>query len=1505
MIQRIYSQLTVLLFFLSVASLSTQAQVTVLTSTTHLPRNVAEPIYFTAYGCDGQVVWLNFLQQPIGTGNVSQDTPSFQGTNTYFVKCGDAAPIRFLIDKTRTTRSTTPIISADRTTINAGETVTLTAPNCSGVVTWMSNNFVLSKSSTFVATPTTNTTYSALCTESTNSVSLPSAQLVTVQVNNPSLPPPIINTRDLTGVVQIGQPTQLGAFNCFYTVNWLKNGDGIGSGTTITVTAAAGDIYTATCSNDGVVSPASNAISTPRPAPVIQNELMNRTVCLNASTTFQIEATGATSFQWQFNNQNIIGATNASYTISQVTEAQVGSYRVIVSNASGSVTSNSAAVSLFAPISVSMSSTSVACFGGINGTATVAASNGLAPYSFVWSNGASGSTISNLAAGNYTVTVTDANGCTATNNVTVTQPAELVASASSQSVSCFEGTNGTATVAVSGGTSPYRFSWSNGAEGSTITNLTAGTYSVTVTDANGCTTSTNVSVTQPSQLIASLATQSVSCFEGTNGAITFTGSGGTSPYRFLWSNGATGPAITNLVAGAYSVTVTDANGCTAEGNAMVTQPERPVAISLTSTAVSCFEGSNGTATVTGSGGTVPYRFLWSNSGTASTITNVTAGTYSVTITDANGCILTGSVPVTQPEAPLGVQVSATPVSCFGGSNGSATAIASRGTAPYSYLWSNGLTDPTITNVPAGDFTVTVTDANGCIASTAVPVPQPSQLVASVTNQPVLCHGENTGSALVAVSGGIFPYTFTWSNGLTVNNPSNLPAGVFSVVVTDANRCTSELSTTITQPEPLAYSFLKEDVKCFGGTDGKIELIPTGGTAPYQMIANGQSLALTGQLFRADSYQINVRDANNCLSGFTTVQIQQPSSPVTAQLLEAKSPRGFGLRDGLVVVEIKGGTGPFSGFSTTWSWDGGSNSSEIKTETGNSLKTTLENAGGGNYTLQVTDTQFAAALSKAGCTATLTYFLEQPEKITAVTSVDKGVSCFGKFDGQLSAVVRGGVIFDNTNPYQYQWFKKENETRVRLNETADKLINVDAGLYVLRVTDKNDITAEFEVNLNVTPSLLTTVVAQENPTCSSSKDGFIEIQTVGGVAPLTVDWGGGISGSKIVNLSAGNYFGVVRDREGCTGEVAVALSAKENVQVRVAKKTESICFNGCDGAIELQVQGNISPFTVAWTQNSTMGTAANLSGTVVNNLCPGEYIANITTNLGCTVSSGAILLANPAVKTIQVSDDLIVCSDANVEIDAAALVPSKSYLWTLPSGLQTTAPRLLIRENGTYALQVEDANGCKASDSFSVQVVNVSNGLLFSVASSGVMGEFVYAVNLTPTSVPTAWRVTGPASVVREENSLLVLNPTGIGQIQIELLSSAGGCVSNIKRIIEITDGLTTNTKETIQWSETPANHEQVNELLTENSFIVYPNPTAGLFYVKTGQSAVKKASVRIVEATMNRLVHQEDFIEIDTFGVPVHLDAYALKEGSYYVIIVVDDQRIVKRLFVKDGGGKL
>jgi hypothetical protein len=308
----------------------------------------------------------------------------------------------------------------------------------------------------------------------------------------------------------------------------------------------------------------------------------------------------------------------------------------------------------------------------------VTAGGGSPVYTYQWSpSGGNGATASSLTAGNYTVVVTDANGCSITSTATITQPTVLAGIGSTiNNVSCFNGNNGSARVTPGGGTGPYTYLWSPaGGNAITASSLPAGNYTVTVTDANGCTISSTAVITQPAVLTGVGSTlTNVSCFNGNNGSARVNPAGGSGTYTYLWAPaGGNAQTASNLSAGTYTVTVTDANGCTISSTATITQPTAVTATGSTLTNVSCFSGGNGSATVTPGGGTSPYTYLWSPiGGNAITASNLAAGTYTVLVTDANGCTITSTATITQPTAITATGSTLTNISCFNGNNGSAT-----------------------------------------------------------------------------------------------------------------------------------------------------------------------------------------------------------------------------------------------------------------------------------------------------------------------------------------------------------------------------------------------------------------------------------------------------------------------------------------------------------------------------------------------------------------------------------------------------------------------------------------------------------------------------------------------------------------------------------------------------------------------------------------------------------------------------------------------------------------
>ncbi len=590
-------------------------------------------------------------------------------------------------------------------------------------------------------------------------------------------------------------------------------------------------------------------------------------------------------------------------------------------------------------------STNVACNGASTGSATAAGASGTAPYTYLWSNAANTATISGVPAGTYTVTATDALGCSGTTSVIITETTAIFLGAvpSVTNASCGVACDGEIfNVVVAGGTPPYTYLWSNGATTANISGLCAGAYTGTVTDANGCTfVSPPVTISAAGNLTLATAptVTNATCNGGCDGTITGIAiSGGTAPYSYAWSNGATTANITGLCAGNYDLTVTDNGGCTftLPLAITITEPTALVIPTPTVTNISCNGLTDGTIAVAPTGGTGTYTYLWSPAGgSIPTASGLGAGTFTVTVTDVNGCTATESASVTEPTA-LGLNgfPTVTNVDCFGESTGTVTGLnPTGGTPPYTYLWSNGATTQDVTGLPAGTYNGTVTDANGCTLSspTGFTVTQPATALSlsgfpTVTN--VACFGESTGAVTgLNPTGGTPPYTYLWSNGATTQDITGLAAGTYNGTVTDANGCTLSSPTgfTVTQPAAalnLAGFPTATDVTCNGAADGAVsDLMPTGGTAPYTFLwSNGATTAgLTG--LDAGTYNGTITDANGCtLSSPTGFTINEPDSlDVQGVVTDATAAGG----DGAIDATVTGGTTPYA-----YDWDNGATTEDI-------------------------------------------------------------------------------------------------------------------------------------------------------------------------------------------------------------------------------------------------------------------------------------------------------------------------------------------------------------------------------------------------------------------------------------------------------------------------------------------------------------------------------------------------------------------------------------------------
>jgi gliding motility-associated-like protein len=957
--------------------------------------------------------------------------------------------------------------------------------------------------------------------------------------------------------------------------------------------------------------------------------------------------------------------------------------------------------------SVLATGTDIVCNGANTGAASVATTNGNSTFTYAWTgpNNYTGSTstISSLASGNYFVTVTDITGCQATSGVTLDQPFPLVLNTNVNDVTCFGASTGSIQTLVSGGTvgAGYTYLWSNSTTNPNATGLAAGPYSVTVTDANSCTITQNLTVNQPLPLVESVPAviTPVSCFNGNNGSIDVTISGGTQPYQYNWTpSSIVTEDLSNLTAGPYSLSVIDGRGCSYNSNYVIAQPT-DIQLSSIPLAVDCFGNNTGSINLTVTGGTpLPgYNFQWFNqTGAMSSTTtedafNLFAGSHTVIVTDGNGCKDTLATIVNQPTQLTITNPVLQNINCFGVPTGSIGITVQGGMgSPYNYNWttSNGsglnATVEDQVNLGAGTYSVVVSDANNCSASATYSLTQPNQaLSTSFQVQDVKCFAENTGEINVTTIGGTAPYNYSWStlngSGLTVNSEdqNQLSAGDYNLVVTDNNGCTNTLTIAVGQPtQPLTLSETHQNVLCYGGNNGSIDLLTTGGTSPYSyQWSNGASIIFTAttedlsNLF-ADNYLVIVQDANQC-SANLNVNVSQPLAPLQLSN-EVVDVACFGNTTGEIDLTVTGGT---VGYTFDWSNDGTGDNNDTED---------LVAVASGTYTVTVTDNN--------GCTEVQTAVVSQPAFGIASTIIMTPSECFGQPSGAIDLNVTGG-----TAPYSYDW----NNDGTGDNDDSQDLNNIPSGFYSVTVTDGNGCIHTAGTFVSQPGQALIVNAVVTDPSCYGYSNGSIALQISGGTTPYSMAWGNqneyllNNPSELLSGLAIGTYYYRVTDRNGCVFEEYITVNQPDTIAVGNII-TDALCYDGNDGTITLSPSGGTQPYSYSW---SNLTSSQNQTG-----LVSGTYTFVLTDSNGCTfeeslfVGEATQIVISSQITPLSCIDE----TDAGIEIytDGGTL----PYNWQWSNGENTESISNLGA--GLYTLILTDGNACVRTDDFTISTSEV-------------------------------------------------------------------------------------------------------------------------------------------------------------------------------------------------------
>ena len=858
--------------------------------------------------------------------------------------------------------------------------------------------------------------------------------------------------------------------------------------------------------------------------------------------------------------------------------------------------------------------------------------------SYRWHDGSTDSTFQAQKPGLYWVEVTDFCAQKRIDSIRVEVFEHPVIQLDTLNGDCF----GTIASVMATANSPYlpiSYRWSTSATSPDLTNIPDGTYTVTVTDAKGCTSTNSTWIEAGGNLQVAATTTAIPCF-GQTGSVHLNFAVGKPPYLFKWSDGNTGQDLQNAAADNYSVTVTDADGCSQVLQSSLIQPEVLLSTGIASLPA-CAGIANGEVSFSGaSQGTPPYALRWSTNATTPNLSNLPAGSYQLTVTDANGCELVETVQISEFATPA-TQATVADISCFGASNGSVSVALTGGSPGFQYAWSNLSAASQIDNLEPGNYALTLTYADRkCIQTFDFQVKEPLAVLLAATPAPVFCNGETNGSIDLMVQNGIAPLSFFWSNNSISEDLNDLPAGLYSVTVTDATACTEVMTVDVTEPTALLSGGITTGTACPGMTNGAATFLgATQGTPPYslQWSTSATIPHLTG--LASGPYQLTITDANGC-EGVETVQVPEFLTPLSdADVADISC---FGKNDGSISVHLSGGS---PGFGYLWS--------------NQSAAPEIEHLSPGNYALTLT-------YADGNCTQTFNFQIQEPLPLI-VSAASSPAICNGGLGGEIDLTVQNGIA-----PLAFLW------SNVAVTED---LKNLQTGIYQVTVTDATGCTKTYSQAVAEQPGISLNAVAQQ-PKCAGGADGNIQLTPGGGIAPFQFKWSNGAGNASISGLVAGSYTVTVTDSAACT-EVFTTKVDEPSALQSGGITTLAACPGLANGAATfLGASQGTPPYTLRWPTNAA---SPGLTG-----LMAGAYALTITDANGCERVETAQVpeFLSPTTNAI-VSD--VSCFGKNNGSISVAIVsgsPGFGYQWSN----QSATPKIENLFPGIYALTLTYADG---------------------------------------------------------------------------------------------------------------------------------------------------------------------------------------------------------------------
>lgn len=1022
--------------------------------------------------------------------------------------------------------------------------------------------------------------------------------------------------------------------------------------------------------------------------------------------------------------------------------AEAGTYYLMTIDSNGDTAYANATVTQPGALEVTLNSASfsgynIHCNGGNDGEITANVAGGTTPYSYLWSNDSISISINGLGAGEYTVIVTDAGGCSDTVSKTLTEPDVLTSSISSPAnsfgynVACAGAETGSVELNVSGGVNtpvhPYTYNWNTGPFTQDVENLSTGFYSVQIEDGNGCFKYDSITLTAPLAVELTVTKNTfsnganTSCVTCNDASVILSAIGGTGSYSYAFrlNNEAiaslSSDTLGNMSADAthsYYFYVTDEAGCIDSAGVSLSKPaptDYPLSINLSPKTyignynISQHGAADGSIKTKVTGGAAPYSYQWSTGDTLNNLADLTAGTYHLTVTDAANNIARDTIALTEPSGELEVYLLATQKGCLATSTSKIESYVIGGTPPYEYHWSGGGNSlsnyQTLNNPDAGDYTLLIVDANedSVTAETTINEFVPLNVGVSADSNAygynVTCFGGNDGNINLSVSGGTAPYTFWWNDGATIEDRTGLQPGVYSVSVTDSIGCTKNAGITLTAPSKLgmdANPFVYGNhhfFSCDTCNDGHVTVYPFGGVPPYTFLWHTGASSPTLDNIYADSLlHILITDAAGC------VFQDSGSLPRSATWNDSLMMNGYAnifpgtgnvscdtCTDGSITINVAGGNPPYS-----FAWNNGATTKNLSA------------IGVGFYTITITDN------SGQQITQSFNLYYNSPPppppplvfSFVARTYIGNyNISQHGGANGSIYSKVSGGVW-----PYTYLW---------NTGDTFYKLQNLTTGTYTLTVTDAAGVTFTDSIFLNEPSGALEVFLLTKQKGCYAADVARIESYVIGGTPPYEYQWSqDGITLSNYQTLNnpdAGAYSLLVTDANQDSVTVGDTINSNVPMSISLSSDTNTYgynvtCFGVEDGNIDLTVTGGVAPYTYWWNDGVTTEDRTGLKADY--------YSVEVKDSKGCSQNAGLSLTAPPKLgmhanmfayeNNHFFSCDT--CNDAQITIEPYGGIPPYSLL---SSTGETEATLSNLYADSMLFITITDAAGCVFRDSGSI------------------------------------------------------------------------------------------------------------------------------------------------------------------------------------------------------------